>query len=229
MRAKIARFSNSAWSDLHEEHTTGTSHLIPSVAHLAHEAGAALRKKLIGKYVLDEMPSRDLVEFSHYHTVSGGVGLEDLAMDPQKVKFNENFNKHVKLVLAKEFPSPSYYYAGIPMIEKLASRREMISQPFVPFFEDISADYSEIPHDPTKRCPHPMYEQNIVVQRALLKGFPRSHIIPGALYWDATCYTKRDSFLGLFCINLFNGRRYLMVVLRASTYKSVVSSKLCVL
>lgn len=133
MRAKIARFSNSAWSDLHEEHTTGTSHLIPSVAHLAHEAGAALRKKLIGKYVLDEMPSRDLVEFSHYHTVSGGVGLEDLAMDPQKVKFKENFNKHVKLVLAKEFPSPSYYYAGIPMIEQLASRREMISQPFVPF------------------------------------------------------------------------------------------------
>ena len=57
-------------------------HLIAEEVQTREQAGAALRKKLVGMHVSKEMSAVDLAIVAHWHTLSGGCGLEDLAKPP---------------------------------------------------------------------------------------------------------------------------------------------------
>ena len=113
-------------------------------------AGVELRKMLVGMHVGKQMNAVDLAVLAHWHTLSGGCGLEDLAMRPGNDHLG-NYAAHIALVLGKQLGDAQLYYADAPMFDRKASARTKVPVPIrlpsVAFHEHFAAtavDHSEL-------------------------------------------------------------------------------------
>jgi hypothetical protein len=125
--------------------------------------GREMRKILVGLYITENISSRKLCDIAHYHTLSGGVGMEDLALKPDDN--NSNHNAHVKVVLGNEFGNESLLYVDAPMHDKKERRtndgadpdsptqRSLIGAFCWPPWGDASGDTLDpIRHGATRGC-----------------------------------------------------------------------------
>ena len=62
---------------------------------LRPKAGQGLSKDFIELYLTEQLSAVKLCEMARRHTVSGGVGLEDVALIPSSTQHNHN--AHVQL------------------------------------------------------------------------------------------------------------------------------------
>ena len=90
-------------------------------------AGQALRKHLTERYFGGELHATDLVIQAHYHTLSGGVGLEDLAVKPHLA--TKHASDHVSHVLGRTLARPDTMAVVVPAYEKRACRRDEFTVP----------------------------------------------------------------------------------------------------
>ena len=193
-------------------------------------AGGELRRKLLALHVSKEMTAKDLCIIAHWHTLSGGRGLEDLAVRPD-LQSSGHYQEHINLVIEKTFPrKTALYNVGLPSHDKKLGKREIVETPMnLPIdmlLHDLDPDDTDDCSDmSTPLCNdiasaddsmewEPAYNDHPVVQACRANGVHSSRIRPVAIYMDAAIYTKRDSFEGIWINDLRTGKRHLLACVR---------------
>jgi hypothetical protein len=85
--AKRRRFAENAFRGLVQLEPVGVDGSIRVPIEFAagyNAAGLQFRMFLYRRHLLGKLTAEDLTQIAHFHTTSGGCGLEDLAMDPSR-------------------------------------------------------------------------------------------------------------------------------------------------
>ena len=85
-------------------------------------AGQAYRKDLIGRFARAKFQHIDLCTTAYLHTKSGGLGAEDLGVDPAS---ESNAARHVKSALGLDASKPYRKFIYVPQWS-CRSRREIL-------------------------------------------------------------------------------------------------------
>ena len=192
------------------------------------EAGRKLRTKLLLLHLKKGLDATDLCELAHWLVLSRGTGVDDFAMDPAK-NGGGNCAKHLRLVLAREYPDPGLYYCEVPCYDKYKSMRTTMQLPIhlpTEFLCDQLSSSGDVPDDPQVPLPNakdaelgieyiPRYDEHPVIIRAQQQRLHKSRIRACSLYMDAAQFTKRDSFEGVFFQDLVSGDRTLIAIIRS--------------
>ena len=86
MDAKRRRHETKVFRGLAHVDCAGAGASFSELAENRQEAGRALRKWLLRKYVLGKFVAEDVTLIAHYHVCAGGCGLADLALPPSRTK-----------------------------------------------------------------------------------------------------------------------------------------------
>ena len=194
--------------------------------------GREMRKILVGLFITENISSRKLCDIAHYHTLSGGVGMEDLALKPDDN--NSNHNAHVKVVLGNEFGNESLLYVDAPMYDKKNAARTTVPIPILRPSEALSEHFvghhgamplgtlwTPLDTAPLVDAPEawpPAQRGHAVVKRALDEGVHPPRVRKIWLFMDAAGFTKNESFEGLFINDLDTGKRWLIAVIRKAEF-----------
>lgn len=86
--SKRRRYADNAFRGLVQLEAVGVDGSIRVPIEFAagyNEAGLQFRMFLFRRYLLGKLTAEDLTQIAHFHTTSGGCGLEDLAMHPGRL------------------------------------------------------------------------------------------------------------------------------------------------
>ena len=220
MALRRARHSHEPWGQLQSVARVGASSVVlVELAAQAQTAEKALFDFLAGRYASGDMNAEQLCHIACLRTLSGGCGLEDLAVDVSQPGSASNCSRKVQTVLANHFRSPDLYYAGIPPHDEYESLRSVTPLPFRLPSETLSAkcvSHVDTDLDVVDEGAewHAAFNDHIVVRRAREAGWHASRIIPLALYFDGVAYTKNDSFVAFYFQDMRSKQRYLSFLVR---------------
>jgi len=225
MALKRARLEGNVWSKLQQTASTGAGSAAVFAEcqdHAAH-AGKELRSYLIKAFAAGRFTAEDVGTISHWHTCAGGVGLQDLAVKPER---SSGHAAHLELVLSREYRSHDLYYAQVPIYDKYSCKRVWSSIPLPS--EAIARDFSESNASQAEAASDSVWGQAFaehpVVTQSRTSQLPDSLVRPISLYWDGVKYSTRDNFMGFYAQDLRSGERHLLVIIRvALTATSTVS------
>ena len=191
------------------------------------QAGQELRRDFVRLYISEQISSRDICDMAHRHTVSGGCGLEDIALVPDpKI---QNHNAHLKLVLGNELGNADLTYVEAPMFDKRVCGRTKVMVPIIRPSEALSEYFlghanacaADLLREPLEGVPPvdfdalpPAQRDHIVVKRALAAGVHPTRIRRLGIFMDAAGFIKNESFEDLFINDLDTGQRWLVAVVR---------------
>ena len=171
-------------------------------------AGRRLRTYLPGRFVAGHMKANEVTLIAYLHSASGGHGLEDMGINPDR---SGNHHALLQSVLDKEYDAPMLYEARIPLYNKFSCQRESQSVPIRLPHETYAAEFVEHVEpegdDPESVKLGTSYTEHPVVKAALQQGVRWSRILPLAVYTDGVKYTKNDSYIGYFCQNIRTGKK----------------------
>eukprot|EP00973_Karenia_brevis_P059496 8284145-Karenia_brevis.AAC.1 len=93
----------------------------PEIAQTRQNHGADLYQWLLGKYVAGEKDGCECCTIAWFHSMSGGVGLEKLALKPDVA--SRHGNEHARLVFGKDWSDPDLFYCKTYLYDKHACQR----------------------------------------------------------------------------------------------------------
>ena len=182
----------------------------------AAQAGEDIKQLLSTKFVSGDMTAELLCKIAYLHQTSGGCGLEDYAMHPDR-KNTGNYNRKLQSRLAKDYHTPDLFTINVPLYDKMSCARQLTPVPVRLPHEAISEDWAGAPHDEGVDQGESVwgqaYASHTVVQRGL-QTVHWSKVRPVAIHIDSTKYTQRDSFVGVFYTDLRSDKKYMFCVLR---------------
>ena len=185
-------------------------------------AGDKMRNFLLEEYVAGKISTEFLCTVAFWHQSSGGCGMDEYAMSPDRIS-SSNFSEKVDMLVAREFKSPNLLYVKTPMYDKVQAKRIVCEIPVRPSHECLAESFSDVEETGEDQGPQlwgQLYTTNPAVVEAKSAGLPWTRIRPLAIYLDATKYTTRDSFVGLFVHDLRSGIRFLFSVFRVGIHVS---------
>ena len=162
----------------------------------AIQAGQKLRDFLERKLFAGLITAVDLAIQSHYTTLCGGVGLEDLAVRPDQAE--KHAASHIELILGSKYPKPVLKSIDVPACTKRGCIREEFKVAMRMPTEIISETYNTTTHieppgdDPSVLA---LFPNHPVVRVARAEGLHWSRIVPLVIYTDGVKYSTRDSFV----------------------------------
>jgi hypothetical protein len=215
MAAKRRRIAENAFRQLGQWESVGIGGASRAPAELAEEydsTGRRFRLYLLRRYLQGKMTAQDITTIAHYHSKSGGCGLEDLSLDLTR---KTGHAEHVDLVIEKEFPLPELFEVATPVYSKHSCRRvcENVLLNLPTRILGLSAEAT----DCTDRCfklVGNVYETHPVVGRARAHGVAESRIRPIALYWDGVMYNKTQTFVGMYIHDIRRDSRHVVFLVR---------------
>jgi hypothetical protein len=183
----------------------------------ATAAGRELRRLLVDRYARGSLSAEDLTLISWYHTESGGVGLETLAVSPDHPG---NWSRHVKAVLESDFGLPVLYSCRMPVFDKIQCHRSVMDVPLklpsTVVSEIVAADVTcDTGADPNEMFWGTSYSEHPEVRKAVQSGMSWTRIRPLGLYTDAVPYTNNDTFIGVWVHDLRSGIKEMCAIARA--------------
>ena len=189
--------------------------VFPELQQTVQDYGLQLRHHLFKMHCLggDKMPSSELVRIADLHTKSGGVGLEDLAMEAGTER---NANRKVEKAIAKTWQHPQLTYTDVPLHDTQSNIRiqtttgmRMPSTSLLTDHDCTDADFQTMSDELCES-----YLEHDVTREKLGAGVNGRCIAAMSLYWDAVEYANKDSFVGFFFQNMMTRRKYLCCALR---------------
>lgn len=180
--------------------------------------GQELRQYLLEKFAAEGMSGSEVATLAHYITRAGGLGLEDLALDPKSA--SKNGHRHVRNHAGQIFPEVGMTHVQCPVHRKRDSCRTVEAIPmYLPStaFNDYITD--EMVHNVSESHFRKVvggldnYKHHPVVQAARASHI-RTKVRPIALYWDGVAYTKNDSFMAFYVTDLLTSQKFLSFLLR---------------
>lgn len=182
------------------------------------EFGRKYYEWLLQQYVSGEKQGSECCVIAYYHTMSGGVGLEKLSMDPKTA--SKHGNRHAKFVFGRDWKDPSFFYAKTYVYDKKTSRRSEIKMPvLLPTLTLIKSservcDHVQEDGDFGDSMWHEAYNHHPVVKRGRCRNMNDEDILPIALYWDGVQFTKTESFTAFYFRHLRLQLQYLSFLVR---------------
>ena len=220
MALRRAKHAGHSWGQLQSVARVGASAVVPvELAAQAQAAGKALFDCLAGQYASGDLCAEQLCKLAFLHTLSGGCGLEELAVDVSQPSSASNCSRKVQTALARHFKSPQLYYADVPLHDKYECIRTQTPVPFRLPSEVLSEQYasnvdSDRPCAAEAKEWHAAFNDHVVVRSAREAGWHESRIVPLALYFDGVVYSKTDSFVALYFQDLRSQKRFLSCLVR---------------
>ena len=137
---------------------------------------------------------------THYHSFSGGTGLEDLALRPEYTC--RHGAEHVGTVLGNQHGLPKLLPVDVPMYAKRSCKRDMYTVYMRLPTETLNDEYAErgLPSG-VENEPLPGYLEHEVWQKHKDR-LHWSRIVPLSLYWDGVKYSTRDNVIAFYFSDL---------------------------
>ena len=196
-------------------------------------AGTLRRIQIYVSDSLGKLVAEDLALISWYHNKSGGPGLDDLMMSPDRT---HGWYEKIRVALEREFPEPLSYAVETPVHDKVACTRSKlivpIRLPTVAIAEIVAQDDTPADSaDPSDDLWGPLYSEHPTVVRAKAAGMSWKHIRPLGIYADGVPYTKHETYSAISVHDLRSGVKIVSCVMSpCHTCKRIATCKLiCVL
>ena len=219
MNVKRARLEAAAGAWLRTETIKVGNHYIASdMVEQAEEAGKRLRDIFVKKLASGSFTAEELVEICWYHSISCGLGCDDLMVNPEHA--HRNGSQHIKRALALTHELAKTEPVRVPAYSKIACTRMTsdiaCQRPKQRMHDDYMGVVDAAGDDPLVGIGFSDFENHPARIRALAQGIHWSKIIPIAMYWDGVRYTKHENFEAFYWQDLRTQVRYLgFVTLRA--------------
>ena len=183
-----------------------------------HDPGQELRRLLLDKFYMGELPASSVAEISHWVTKAGGRGVGDLALAPAQA--SRHGHEHIVLHAGNLYPESNLTFVQVPLFVKREGRRSTEAVPMVlpsTLFRDFVEtkevlDKSAANYD-TLLKGLPCYEEHPLVQQFRADGAEHS-LRPVAIYWDGVQYSVHDSFTGFYVTDILSQQKFVSFLLR---------------
>eukprot|EP00973_Karenia_brevis_P086332 11972164-Karenia_brevis.AAC.1 len=112
-----------------------------------------------------DLKAENVCQIAHYHTISGGCGLEDMVIyswGKDADAYEENAWRHLETIVTREFPKHQYYKADVPLHESKNVIRTKMPMPFNLCQDALARDINQISKVPDSdiEALGPIYHQN---------------------------------------------------------------------
>ena len=172
---------------------TGTDTQCIAVDERKRQGGLQFRRGLITRWAKGRLPMVDVCLLSHSHTMSGGCGVEDLAVSPQLK--GDNYGKRVRQALGlDEIAQRLYKLCTIVWDNEAGCRKEIWIAVRLPH-EIIARDAVRHPelYDRSSVDPDDVNVPSFL-QHPITQQFGAANVHPGGYYTDKVKLGQSDSF-----------------------------------
>lgn len=199
----------------------------PILSTAKRHAGEQLRHYLLDKFCTEGLPGSEVATLAHYISRAGGLGVEDLALDPSRA--SKHGHAHVKNHMGNVYPEVDLAYVECPVYEKRDACRATVKIPiYLPstaFSQFLTDDMlRNIPDDALNKVLKGLenYHSHPVVRQAIADNF-ELRVRPIALYWDGVQYTNNDSFLAFYVTDILSEQKFMSFLLRGLAHEACMS------
>ena len=220
MYLKRARYDDNPWHDSCQTRVVGqgSGTSVPiELAQTYEDMGNELKLYLYERYLKGKLVAEEVTRIAYYHTHSGGVGLELLAMHPSRTTGHA---EHVDGVMRQELDTPDLYPLPTPVFSKQSCHRvEVNIEINLPTLAISRTVLAESPDDDSMEDPGilqygPSYCEHPVVRKAKASGVHWRRIRPLAIYTDGVQYNKKQTFIAMYIHDMRADKKHLCWIIR---------------
>ncbi len=182
------------------------------------QAGEEMMETLLGLYYANKLTAKWLCIIAWWASRAGAAGPANKYAFRPNDPSTGHYQRHIDAVTGVSLRDPSAYRINVPGREKhdlgRASHATQVGFPL----EDLEKELQDTPSvwdalDARLRDGQmpPAYTNHVVVARSA------ERVLPVGIFLDGVQFTKKNSILGIFMINLISHRRHLVAGLRKST------------
>ena len=181
---------------------------------LREEYGQLYRRDLLLRFATAKLVAADVCASAWYHTRSGGLGVNDLALDPHQ---SSNSSRRVRNALGLDNSKPYRYFIYVPQWNNAKARREILPLEVRLPHEMIARDFQRRPHLYDTQNVDPVnYKVPQFIAHPVTVAHGEAAVWPIGYYTDAVALGRNNSFYRGSAGVTFIRSRFTLWVMRSS-------------